>query len=69
MAQVLSTPGANPMLQGSSGMVIGSSLPSPSASVNGPARYCGIIFILQMVFLVFYICSILIACYDMVDCL
>ena len=63
MATALSASSANSMLQGSSGMVIGSSLPSPSAAINGPARYYGIISVLQMLF--FYICPILIAYYDM----
>ncbi|XXG74451.1 hypothetical protein AAC387_Pa07g3167 [Persea americana] len=38
VATALSASSANSMLQGSSGMVIGSSLPSPSAAINGPAR-------------------------------
>eukprot|EP00262_Sarcandra_glabra_P015147 TRINITY_DN4602_c0_g2_i1.p1 TRINITY_DN4602_c0_g2~~TRINITY_DN4602_c0_g2_i1.p1 ORF type:complete len:927 (+),score=215.03 TRINITY_DN4602_c0_g2_i1:142-2781(+) len=38
VAPVVPTSGANSMLQGSSGAVLGSSLPLPSSAINAPAR-------------------------------
>ena len=42
VAPVLPASGTNPLLQVASGMVLGNGLPSPSATLNGPVRYCGI---------------------------
>ncbi|XP_042513267.1 chromatin modification-related protein EAF1 B-like isoform X2 [Macadamia integrifolia] len=39
VASVLPTSGANTMLQGSSGMTLGNSLPSPSSGLSAPTRY------------------------------
>ncbi|XP_043719405.1 chromatin modification-related protein EAF1 B-like isoform X2 [Telopea speciosissima] len=39
VAPVLPTSGANTMLQGSSGMTLGNSLPSPSSGLSAPTRY------------------------------
>ncbi|XP_043703526.1 chromatin modification-related protein EAF1 B-like isoform X3 [Telopea speciosissima] len=39
VAPVLPTSSANAMLQGSSGITLGSSLPSPSAALSAPTRY------------------------------